>query len=97
MNQLEIYVKLMLRIWRHCYKKNSNLKRLNFSILIVIFFSFNVKKVLEDKESQLSSLKSLEENAEAVKTFVGEVVAHGADLKFLTISGQKFIDISKVK
>ena len=32
-----------------------------------------------------------------MKTFLAEVMTHGADLKFLTISGQKFIDISKVR
>jgi hypothetical protein len=49
------------------------------------------------KESQLSSLSTLQENLEGVRTFLAEVMTHGADLKFLTISGQKFIDISKVK
>jgi hypothetical protein len=51
---------------------------------------------LEVKESQLSSLSTLQENLEGVRTFLAEVMTHGADLKFLTISGQKFIDISKV-
>ena len=54
-------------------------------------------QVLEAKETELSSLNSLQENSETVKTFLAEVMTHGADLKFLTISGQKFIDISKVR
>ena len=48
------------------------------------------------KEGELGNMSNMRENAEGVKTFVAEVMTHGADLKFLTISGQKFIDISKV-
>ena len=31
-----------------------------------------------------------------IKEFVSDVMTHGADLKFLTISGQKFVSLSKV-
>ena len=54
-------------------------------------------KVLEDKERQLANLNKLQGNADDIKAFVSDVMTHGADLKFLTISGQKFIDLSKVK
>ena len=53
-------------------------------------------KVLEDKERQLANLNKLQGNADDIKAFVSDVMTHGADLKFLTISGQKFIDLSKV-
>lgn len=53
-------------------------------------------KVLEDKERQLANLNKLQGNADGIKEFVSDVMTHGADLKFLTISGQKFIDLSKV-
>jgi hypothetical protein len=53
-------------------------------------------KVLEDKERQLANLNKLQGNADEIKAFVSDVMTHGADLKFLTISGQKFIDLSKV-
>ena len=54
-------------------------------------------KVLEDKERQLANLNKLQGNADGIKEFVSDVMTHGADLKFLTISGQKFIDLSKVR
>ena len=54
-------------------------------------------KILEDKERQLANLNKLQGNADGIKEFVSDVMTHGADLKFLTISGQKFIDLSKVK
>jgi dystonin len=52
-------------------------------------------RVLEDKERNLSQLNKLDGNADDVKAFVADVMTHGADLKFLTISGQKFVDLSK--
>ena len=53
-------------------------------------------KTLEDKERQLANLNKLQGNGDDLKTFVSDVMTHGADLKFLTISGQKFVDLSKV-
>lgn len=53
-------------------------------------------KTLEDKERQLANLNRLQGNADDIKNFVSDVMTHGADLKFLTISGQKFVDLSKV-
>eukprot|EP00092_Neocalanus_flemingeri_P021691 GFUD01023529.1.p1 GENE.GFUD01023529.1~~GFUD01023529.1.p1 ORF type:complete len:5553 (+),score=1484.06 GFUD01023529.1:557-17215(+) len=52
-------------------------------------------KVLEDKERQLANLNKVQGNTSDIKDFVSDVMTHGADLKFLTISGQKFVDLSK--
>ena len=54
-------------------------------------------KVLEDKERQLANLNKLQGNTDDIKSFVSDVMTHGADLKFLTMSGQKFVDLSKVR
>jgi dystonin len=53
-------------------------------------------KVLEDKERQLANLNKLQGNTDDIKGFVSDVMTHGADLKFLTMSGQKFVDLCKV-
>ena len=53
-------------------------------------------KVLEDKEKQLANLNKVQGNTSDIKEFVNDVMTHGADLKFLKISGQKFVDLSKV-
>ena len=53
-------------------------------------------KVMEDKERQLANLNKVQGNTSDIKEFVSDVMTHGADLKFLTISGQKFVDLSKV-
>lgn len=52
-------------------------------------------KVLEDKEKQLANLNKVQGNTSDIKEFVNDVMTHGADLKFLKISGQKFVDLSK--
>ena len=53
-------------------------------------------KVLEDKERQLANLNKIQGNTDGIKEFVSDVMTHGADLKFLTISGQKYVQLSKV-
>ena len=53
-------------------------------------------KILEDKERQLANLNKVQAGMDEFKAFVSDVMTHGADLKFLTISGQKFVDLSKV-
>ena len=70
--------------------------KFSFRTFTPMFLNLICQQVLEVKEGELGSLSNMQENAEGVKTFVAEVMTHGADLKFLTISGQKFIDISKV-
>ncbi len=51
---------------------------------------------MEDKEKQLTQLSKLEGKSDEIKEFVSDVMKHGADLKFLTISGKKLLDLIKV-
>ena len=69
-----------------------------FSTEMALFRTWLEKayKILEDKERQLANLNKVQESLEGFKAFVSDVMTHGADLKFLTISGQKFVDLSKV-
>ena len=53
-------------------------------------------KTLDNHERQLANLNKVEAAIGDFKAFVSDVMTHGADLKFLTISGQKFVDLSKV-
>jgi len=53
-------------------------------------------KILADKENQLTQLSKLDGKSDEIKDFVSEVMKHGADLKFLTISGQKLQEVIKV-
>ncbi|XP_055530749.1 microtubule-actin cross-linking factor 1 isoform X34 [Wyeomyia smithii] len=53
------------------------------------------RRTLEDKENTLSDLTRLSSQSESVKEFHGDVVAHQADLRFITMSAQKFVDECK--
>ncbi|KPJ14035.1 Microtubule-actin cross-linking factor 1, isoform 4 [Papilio machaon] len=50
---------------------------------------------LEDKEAALSNLDNLPAHSEEVREFVSDVIAHQADIRFITMAAQKFIDESK--
>jgi hypothetical protein len=54
------------------------------------------RRTLEDKEKSLSNLNKLSTNADSTKEFVSDVIAHQADLRFITMAAQKFVDESKV-
>ncbi|XP_058834611.1 dystonin isoform X46 [Topomyia yanbarensis] len=53
------------------------------------------RRTLEDKENTLSDLTRLSSQSESVKEFHGDVIAHQADLRFITMSAQKFVDECK--
>lgn len=53
------------------------------------------RRTLEDKENTLSDLNQLSNQSESVKEFHGDVIAHQADLRFITMSAQKFVDECK--
>ncbi|XP_072947987.1 uncharacterized protein shot isoform X1 [Epargyreus clarus] len=52
-------------------------------------------RTLEEKEVALSKLDSLPGQSEDVREFVSDVIAHQADLRFITMAAQKFVDESK--
>lgn len=54
-------------------------------------------RTLEEKEAALSKLKNLPGQSEGVREFVSDVIAHQADLRFITMAAQKFVDESKVR
>ena len=51
-------------------------------------------KLAEDKERQLANLSRVQANAEATREFFSDVIAHQADLRFITMAAQKFVDES---
>lgn len=53
------------------------------------------RRALEDKERALSDLSRLSSQAESVREFVSDVISHQADLRFITMIAQKFVDESK--
>ena len=55
----------------------------------------SARRTLEDKERALSDLSRLSSQAESVREFVSDVIGHQADLRFITMIAQKFVDESK--
>ncbi|XP_035790471.1 dystonin-like isoform X6 [Anopheles albimanus] len=53
------------------------------------------RRTLEEKESTLSDLHNLPSQSDTVKEFHSDVIAHQADLRFITMSAQKFVDECK--
>lgn len=52
---------------------------------------------LEDRERSLGNLNKMDASGESTREFVSDVIAHQADLRFITMAAQKFVDESKVK
>ncbi|XP_032293277.1 microtubule-actin cross-linking factor 1 isoform X48 [Drosophila virilis] len=53
------------------------------------------RRTLEDKERALSDLTRLASQADTIREFVSDVIGHQADLRFITMAAQKFVDESK--
>lgn len=54
------------------------------------------RRTLEDRERNLTSLNKLDASGDSTREFVSDVIAHQADLRFITMAAQKFFDESKV-
>lgn len=54
------------------------------------------RRTLEDRERNLASLNKLDSSGDSTREFVSDVIAHQADLRFITMAAQKFFDESKV-
>lgn len=51
-------------------------------------------KLAEEKERQLANLSRVQANADTTREFFSDVIAHQADLRFITMAAQKFVDES---
>ncbi|XP_046680749.1 dystonin isoform X29 [Homalodisca vitripennis] len=50
---------------------------------------------LEDRERSFTQLNKMDVSSESTREFVSDVIAHQADLRFITMAAQKFFDESK--
>nr|XP_031845078.1 microtubule-actin cross-linking factor 1 isoform X36 [Nomia melanderi] len=55
----------------------------------------SARRILEEKEHSLSDLNRLSSSTDATRDFISDVIAHQADLRFITMAAQKFVDESK--
>lgn len=54
------------------------------------------RRSLDDRERSLATLNKMDASNESTREFVSDVIAHQADLRFITMAAQKFVDESKV-
>lgn len=78
--------------------------KLSFSILLrrTEFNTFSewldsARRELEDRERSISDLSRLSHQAEPLKEFVSDVIAHQADLRFISMAAQKLVDETNVR
>lgn len=53
------------------------------------------RRTLEEKERNLSDINRLTSQADSIRDFVSDVIAHQADLRFISMAAQKFVDECK--
>lgn len=53
------------------------------------------RSILEEKERSLTDLNKLSSSTDTTRDFISDVIAHQADLRFITMAAQKFVDESK--
>lgn len=56
----------------------------------------SARRELEDRERAISDLSRLSHQAEPLKEFVSDVISHQADLRFITMAAQKFVEETNV-
>lgn len=84
------------RLLRRMLAARDELSKLRGELSNFSAFLNKARRILEDKERALSDLHRLESSADSTKEFVSDVIAHQADLRFITMSAQRFVDESKV-
>lgn len=89
-------VELSDRLLRKIVSSRDELSKLKGELNVFSAWLGKARRTLEDKEKALSDLQRLDASAITTKEFVSDVIAHQADLRFITMSAQKFVDEGKV-
>ncbi|XP_056639436.1 microtubule-actin cross-linking factor 1 isoform X38 [Diorhabda sublineata] len=83
------------KLLRKLLTARDELTKLKGELTVFSDWLSKARRILEDKERSLSDLNRLDSSADSTKEFVSDVIAHQADLRFITMSAQKFVDESK--
>ncbi|XP_046810522.1 dystonin isoform X31 [Lucilia cuprina] len=84
-----------VRLLRRLEAGRDELNKLRSELDIFSDWLQSARRTLEDKERALSDLTRLSSQAETVREFVSDVIGHQADLRFITMAAQKFVDEGK--
>lgn len=80
---------------KHLQKSADELEKLQVEMHDFAKWLQNAQEILNDEHSYLSDLKNLPAQSLRIKDLLKEIIAHQADLRFITISMQKFVDEGK--
>lgn len=83
------------RLLRRLDASRDELTKLRSELDIFSAWLQSARHILEDKERALSDLSRLSTQVESIREFVSDVIGHQADLRFITMATQKFVDESK--
>lgn len=83
------------RLLKRLESARDELSKLQSEMEIFSTWLQTARRELEDKERSLSDLNRLAAQSDSIREFVSDVIAHQADLRFITMAAQKFVDESK--
>ncbi|XP_076267566.1 dystonin-like protein short stop isoform X46 [Rhynchophorus ferrugineus] len=83
------------KLLRRLFASRDELSKLIGELKVFSAWLGKARRVLEDKERALTDLQRLDSSADSTREFVSDVIAHQADLRFITMSAQKFVDEGK--
>lgn len=89
-------VDLTDKLLRRLLSSRDELSKLKGELNVFSTWLGKARRTLEEKEKALSDLQRLDASATSTKDFVSDVIAHQGDLRFITMSAQKFFDEGKV-
>ncbi|XP_032597098.1 dystonin isoform X8 [Drosophila grimshawi] len=84
-----------VRLLRRLEAGRDELTKLRSELDVFSDWLQQARRTLEDKERSLSDLTRLASQADTIREFVSDVIGHQADLRFITMAAQKFVDESK--
>lgn len=83
------------RLLRRLLSARDDLVKFRNELTVFSSWLDKARRTLEDKERSLSNLNRLGSSVDSTREFVSDVIAHQADLRFITMAAQKFVDESK--
>ncbi|XP_022258337.1 titin homolog, partial [Limulus polyphemus] len=80
------------KLLRHLFSTQEQLEKFNMELLTFREWLNEAERKLEEQEKNLSKVDNAKET---FKAFTNDVIAHQADLRFITMIAQKFVNESK--
>lgn len=83
------------KLLRRLLAANEELSKFSNDLNVFTAWMEKAWRLLEEKEHSVSTLSRVDGPVDSTREFVSDVIAHQADLRFITMAAQKFFDESK--